>query len=132
VEPVIQFRVALTVSDFDKALSFFRDALGLPVLQEWPSAEGRGAVLSVREAVLEVLDQNHAAFVDGIEAGRRVSGQVRFAFQVSNLEEAMAAARASGAQLVRGPVGTPWKDVIARFTGPDGLQVTLFQSPPAK
>jgi catechol 2,3-dioxygenase-like lactoylglutathione lyase family enzyme len=131
MEPARQFRVALTVGDFEKALSFFRDALGLTVQQEWPSAEGRGAVLTVREAVLEILDPKHAAFVDGIEAGRRVSGQVRFAFQVEDLEEAMTAAQASGAQLVRGPVETPWKDVNARFSGPDGLQVTLFQKPKA-
>ena len=38
-------------------------------------------------------DVAHAAYVDNIEAGRRVSGQVRFAFEVPNLQDAMAAAR---------------------------------------
>ncbi len=56
--------------------------------------------------------------------------QVRFAFEVSNLQDAMAAAGAAGVPLVSGPVETPWKDLNARVAGPDGLQVTLFQSPP--
>jgi len=121
-----QFRVALTVSDIEKALSLFRDALGLPVQEEW-STNGRGVVLSIKQATLEIIDQEHAAFVDRMEAGRRISGQVRFAFEVPNLQEAIAEAGEAGAQLVNGPVETPWKDRNARFVGPDGLQVTLFQ-----
>jgi methylmalonyl-CoA/ethylmalonyl-CoA epimerase len=77
----------------------------------------------------------HAAFVDRIETGKRSSGQVRpgqvrFAFEVSNLQDSMAAASAAGVPLVSGPVQTPWKDLNARVAGPDGLQVTLFQTPP--
>jgi len=121
-----QFRVALTASDLPKALSFFRDVLGLAVQQEW-SSHGRGVVLSIPEATLEILDAEHAAFVAQVEAGRRVSGQVRFAFQVPDLPEALAAAGREGVQLVSGPVQTPWQDRNARLEGPDGLQVTLFQ-----
>lgn len=135
MNPAKQFRVALTVSDFDKALSFFRDVLGLPVQQEWDAGEGRGVVLAIREATLEILDQEHSAFVDRIETGKQSSGgvrsgQVRFAFEVSNLQDAMAAAGAAGVPLVGGPMETPWKDLNARVAGPDGLQITLFQSPP--
>jgi methylmalonyl-CoA/ethylmalonyl-CoA epimerase len=130
VNPATQFRVALTVGDFDKALSFFRDVLGLPVQQEWAADEGRGVVLSMPKATLEILDREHAAFVDRIETGKRTSGQVRLAFEVSNLQDAMAAAGAAGVPLVSGPVETPWKDLNARVAGPDGLQVTLFQPPP--
>ncbi len=127
-----QFRVAFTVSDIEKALSFFRDVLGLAVQQEWSADEGRGVVLSIKQATLEILDPAHAAYVDRIETGRPVSGQVRFAFEVPNLQEAVAKARKAGAQLVSGPVETPWKDVNARLIGPDGMQVTLFQSPAIK
>ena len=135
MNPATQFRIALTVSDLQKALSFFRDVLGLPVQQEWDAGEGRGVVLAIPKATLEILDQEHAAFVDRIETGRQSSGrvrpgQVRFAFEVPNLQDAVAAAGAAGVPLVGGPVATPWKDLNARVAGPDGLQVTLFQSPP--
>ena len=82
------------------------------------------------KATLEILDREHAAFVDRIETGKRTSGQVRLAFEVPSLKEAMAAASAAGVPLVSGPVETPWKDLNARVAGPDGLQVTLFQTPP--
>jgi len=130
VNPATQFRIALTVSDLERALSFFRDVLGLPVQQEWDAGEGRGVVLSMPKATLEILDRAHAAFVDRIETGKRTSGQVRLAFEVSNLQDTMAAAGAAGVPLVSGPVETPWKDLNARVAGPDGLQVTLFQTPP--
>ena len=102
MNPATQLRVALTVGDF---------------------------------ATLEILDQEHTAFVDRIETGKQSSGrvrpgQVRLAFEVSNLQDAMAAAGAAGVPLVSGPVETPWKDLNARVAGPDGLQVTLFQTPP--
>jgi methylmalonyl-CoA/ethylmalonyl-CoA epimerase len=131
----MQFRVALTVSDVDQALSFFRDVLGLPVQQEWDAGEGRGVVLAIPQATLEILDPEHSAFVDRVETARQSSGrvrpgQVRFAFEVPNLQDAVAAAGAAGVPLVNEPVETPWKDLNARVAGPDGLQVTLFQTPP--
>ena len=129
MESARQFRIALTVENFDRALAFYRDVIGLPVQQEWSSVHGRGIVLSIREATLEILDQGHAEMVDSIEVGRRLSGPVRFAFQFRDLPGALDSARAAGAELVHAPVETPWKDLNARLVGPDGLQMTFFQSP---
>jgi lactoylglutathione lyase len=129
MEAARQFRVALTVDNFESALSFYRDVVGLRVQQEWSTAHGRGIVLSIKEATLEILDRAHAEMVDTIEVGSRVSGQFRFAFQFSNLQSALASAQAAGAQLLHAPVETPWKDLNARLTGPDGVQMTFFQAP---
>ena len=129
MEAARQFRVALTVDNFESALSFYRDVIGLHVQQEWSSPHGRGIVLSIKEATLEILDRSHAEMVDTIEVGSRVSGQFRFAFQFSNLQSALASARAAGAHLLHAPVETPWKDLNARLVGPDGVQMTFFQAP---
>ena len=129
MEAARQFRIALTADNFERTLSFYRDVIGLPVQQEWSSPHGRGIVLSIKEATLEILDRPHAEMVDTIEAGRRVSGQLRFAFQFSDLQPALASAKAAGAQLVHGPVETPWKDLNARLIGPEGIQMTFFQAP---
>jgi predicted enzyme related to lactoylglutathione lyase len=127
-----EFRIALTVPDFNAALGFYRDVIGLPVRQEWPSTEGRGVVLGVPHATLEILDQAHAAWVDRMEAGRRVSGPVRFAFQFTDMTGAMGRAASAGAKLLRGPIETPWGDFNARLVGPDGLQLTFFSPSPAQ
>ena len=38
---VTELRVALTVEDFDQALAFYRDALGLEQVADWSSESGR-------------------------------------------------------------------------------------------
>ena len=122
---VTELRVALTVEDFDRAVAFYRDALGLEQIADWSSATGRVVVLEAGRATLELFDQAQAESVDAIEAGRRVSGTVRFALQVedSGLAERLVAA---GAERVAPPVTTPWGDRNARVQAPDGMQLTLF------
>jgi catechol 2,3-dioxygenase-like lactoylglutathione lyase family enzyme len=121
-----EFRVALTVDDFDKCVSFYRDVIGLSVIQEWPSAEGKGILFSIEKATLEILDQRHAEWVDYMEVGRRLSGPVRFALNMPNMRSVLSSAEAAGARIIGGPVQTPWKDVNARLIGPDGTQITFF------
>ncbi len=69
-----ELRVALTVEDLDEAAALYRDALGLPAVEEWSRPEGRGLILDAGPASIELLDQAEAARVDRIEAGERVSG----------------------------------------------------------
>ena len=123
-----EFRIALTAADYDKTLSFYRNALGLTVLQEWPSQDGRGSLLSLGNATLEILDEAHAAWVDRIEVGRRVSGPVRFALKFSDLDLTLKSAVGNGARIFREPALTPWNDISARIEGPDGMQMTFFAS----
>jgi catechol 2,3-dioxygenase-like lactoylglutathione lyase family enzyme len=55
---ICELRVALTVTDLDQALRLYRDGLGLPVVKEWASPQGRGYVLAVDHATLELVDQD--------------------------------------------------------------------------
>lgn len=123
---VTELRVALTVADFDEALAFYRDALGLEQLADWSSKSGRVVLLDAGHATLELFDEAQAATVDVIEAGRRVSGQVRLALAVADSEETARRLVAAGAEQVAPPVTTPWGDRNARVRAPDGMQLTLF------
>ena len=84
-------------------------------------------VLDLGRATLEVFDEEQAKTIDQIEVGRRISGQIRFALQVPDLQAAMSRLQAYGATLVHPPVVTPWGDLNVRFQDPDGMQITLFQ-----
>jgi catechol 2,3-dioxygenase-like lactoylglutathione lyase family enzyme len=126
---VLELRVTLTVADFEEALSFYRDALGLEQLADWSSEDGRVVVLEAGRATIELFDERQAETVDAIEAGRRVSGQVRLALQVADSEEAARRLVAAGAEQVAPPVTTPWGDRNARVLSPDGIQMTLFTTP---
>src|SRR2546423_12134462 len=77
---VRELRLVLTVQDFDGALSFYRDALGLDVEAVWASEGGHVTLLSAGRATLELVDEAHAAEIDRPEVGRRVAGPVRVAF----------------------------------------------------
>jgi methylmalonyl-CoA/ethylmalonyl-CoA epimerase len=118
--------VALTVADFDGALRFYRDALGLEQVADWTSETGRVILLEAGRATLELLDEAQAATVDAIEAGSRVSGAVRLALEVPDSEEAARRLIVGGGEEVAPPVSTPWGDRNARVRAPDGMQLTLF------
>ena len=123
---VTELRVALTVEDFDRAVAFYRDALGLEQIADWSSATGRVMVLEAGRATLELFDAAQAESVDAIEAGRRVSGTVRFALRVEDSGGMADRLVAAGAERVGPPVITPWGDRNARVQAPDGMQLTLF------
>jgi lactoylglutathione lyase len=123
---VKQLRLVLTVPDFDAALRFYRDALGLDVEAVWSSEGGHVVLLSAGRATLELVDEAHAAEIDRIEVGRRVAGPVRLAFEVDDSETLATRLGESGATLVGGPVTTPWNDRNVRLEAPDGTQLTLF------
>ena len=126
--PVMELRVALTTKDFERLVRFYCDGLGLEPAQVWPSDHGQALLIDMGKAGLEIFDEKQAQTVDQIEAGRRISGQIRFALQVPDLEAAMERLITHGAELVHQPVVTPWGDRNVRLQDPDGLQVTLFQA----
>lgn len=125
---VKELRVALTVQDFDEAVAFYRDALGLKQLEDWSSESGRVILLEGGKATLELLDEAQAAAVDEIEAGARVSATIRIALEVGDSERTASRLVAAGADEVAPPVLTPWGDRNARVRAPDGMQLTLFSS----
>jgi methylmalonyl-CoA/ethylmalonyl-CoA epimerase len=122
----MELRVVLTVPDFDEALGFYRDALGLQQLADWSGDDGRVILLDAGRATIELFDERQAESVDRIEAGRRVSGQVRLAVSVEDLDTASAALVAAGATAEAQPVVPPWGGRNARLRTPDGMQLTLF------
>ena len=124
--PVKELRLALTVEDYDRALAFYRDALGLPVLGAWSEPAGRVTLLDAGRATLELLDPEHADAVDSLEVGRRVAGAVRIALQVEDSAAVADELEAAGAERLAGPVVTPWQHRNVRLVAPDGMQLTLF------
>jgi hypothetical protein len=87
--PVMELRVALTTEAFDRLASFYREGLGLEPSQVWPEDQGRALVLDMGKATLEVFNEKQAQTIDQIEVGRRISGQIRFALQVPDLNASM-------------------------------------------
>jgi catechol 2,3-dioxygenase-like lactoylglutathione lyase family enzyme len=124
--PVRELRLAYTVDDYDAAVRFYRDVLGLPVIQEWDQPTGSGAILDAGRATLELLSVDQSDLVDRVEVGEVVSGPIRLALEVEDSEQTANALASAGAQKVGGPVVTPWSHKNVRLRAPDGMQLTLF------
>lgn len=128
--PISELRVAITTSDYERLVNFYCAGLGIEPAQIWNNGQGKALILDMGHATLEIFDEAQAQTIDQIEAGKRVSGQIRFALQVPDLNAAMERLIANGATLVHPAVITPWGDHNVRLQDPDGMQITLFQATP--
>ena len=123
---VQELRLVLTVSEFEAAVALYRDALGLPELEDWSEDDAKIVVLDAGRATLELVNEKQAETIDRIEVGSRVSGQVRIAFKVADSEATAERLARAGAETVANAVTTPWNDRNVRMRDPEGMQLTLF------
>jgi lactoylglutathione lyase len=125
-QTVRELRLVVTAPDYEEALAFYRDALGLKELAVFSSPDGHVTLLDAGRATLELTDPANAAFIDEVEVGRRVAGHIRVAFEVDDSEATSAVLVEAGATLVAPATRTPWNSLNARLDAPAGLQLTLF------
>jgi lactoylglutathione lyase len=123
---VRELRLVVTAEDYDEALRFYRDVLGMPEREAISDDEGRVAILDAGRATLELTDPPHAAWIDELEVGRRVAGHVRVALRVGDSTVETRRLEEAGATVLAEPRPTPWGSLNARLEGPAGLQLTLF------
>ena len=123
---VHELRLVVTAEDYDEALGFYRDVLGMPELEAISDDEGRVAILDAGRATLELTDPPHAAWIDELEVGRRVAGHVRVALRVDDSAAETRRLEEAGATVLAEPRPTPWGSLNSRLEGPAGLQLTLF------
>lgn len=124
---VSQLRIVVTAPDYEEAVRFYRDVLGMEETAAFSGDGGEVVILEAGRATLEIADPAHADYVDRVEVGNRVAGHIRLAFEVEDAEESTGQAARAGAILVAPPTRTPWDSLNSRLEGPAGLQLTLFQ-----
>lgn len=125
-ESVRELRLVVTAPDYEEAVAFYRDVLGLHEREAYDTEGGRVTILEAGRATLEIADPNQAAFIDRIEVGSRVAGKYRVAFEVDDSAATTARLAAAGATVIAEPTVTPWNSLNARLEAPAGLQLTLF------
>src|SRR6266536_2228004 len=68
---VKELRLVVTADDYEEAVAFYRDVLGLPQRASYSSENGRVVILEVERATLEIADPGQAEYIDEVEVGRR-------------------------------------------------------------
>jgi catechol 2,3-dioxygenase-like lactoylglutathione lyase family enzyme len=121
-------RLVVEAEDFDAAVRFYRDVLGLP---EEAAFEGEGdarvMILDAGRATLEIANPAQKRMIDEVEVGRQVAPRMRVAFEVLDSVAKTDELVAAGAALIASPRETPWRSLNSRLAAPAGLQITLFQ-----
>jgi lactoylglutathione lyase len=125
---VRQLRLVVHAEDYEQALRFYRDVLGMPE-QEAYAGEGGAhvTILDAGRATLELANTAQVEMIDRVEVGRRVAPHFRVALEVDDTRAATVAAVEGGAQVVAEPTETPWRSLNARLEAPAGVQLTLFE-----
>jgi predicted enzyme related to lactoylglutathione lyase len=113
--------------DFDEAVAFYRDVLGLSEEFSVESDDARVMALKAGRATLEIINPAQRRLIDRLEVGRPVSRNIRVAFEVTDVDLATVTVVAAGAELIASPTETPWRSLNARLEAPAGLQITLFE-----
>ncbi|WP_370741081.1 VOC family protein [Cellulomonas telluris] len=122
-----QLRLIIETEDFDSALRFYRDLLGMPEQIAFATqGDDRVAILHAGIATIELATPTHAQRIDEVEGAPR-SGAPRIALEVEDAELASDLAVQEGAELIAPPVRTPFQTINARVRAPAGWQVTFFQ-----
>ncbi|MFH5822760.1 VOC family protein [Georgenia sp. AZ-5] len=125
---VRQLRLVVEAEDYDAALTFFRDVLGMPEeLAYRGDDDERVAILDAGRATLELANPLHRRVVDQLETGSGEGPAIRLALEVDDAATVTADLLRAGAAGIAPPTPTPWRSLNARVAGPAGLTVTVFQ-----
>jgi predicted enzyme related to lactoylglutathione lyase len=125
---VRQLRLVVEAEDFERAVRFYRDVLGMP---EEDAFSGPGdalvVILDAGRATLEIANPAQKRMIDEVEVGRQVAPRLRVAFEVDDAEGVTRRLADGGAEVIMPPIETPWRSLNARLEAPAGLQITVFQ-----
>ena len=124
-----QLRLIIEAPDFDEAVTFFRDVLGMPEQPAFATdGDDRVSILNVGSATIEVASAQHIRNIDEIEGAPPASApMLRLALEVGDTASAVESASGAGMTVVAPTAETPFRSLNARVAGPAGWQITFFQ-----
>ena len=122
-------RLVVEATDYDEALHFYRDVLGLRQAEAYEGEGGaRVAILDAGRATLELANPAQKRMIDEVETGRSgIAPKYRVAFEVRDTQTVIDELVGAGAELIAEPIETPWRSLNARLGAPAGMQLTIFQ-----
>ncbi|MFX1821929.1 VOC family protein [Pseudarthrobacter sp. CC4] len=125
---VRQLRLIVEAEDYEAALTFYRDVLGLTEQAVFEGdGDARVTILEAGRATLELSNPSQVKMIDQVEADGQPSAKIRLAFEVDDSAAKTKELVEAGGTLIAEPRETPWKSLNSRLAAPAGLQVTLFQ-----
>ncbi|WP_194831960.1 VOC family protein [Nocardia sp. XZ_19_369] len=116
---ILSSRIILRPADYQRALDFYRDGLGLAIAREYPG----GTVFFAGQSLIEVAAHGGS--------GESSSFQGAIWLQVRDVADAAAELAVKGIAIDRAPVQEPWGLIEMWVRDPDGVPIVLVEVPPA-
>ena len=124
----LQLRLVVEADDYEQAVAFYRDALGLPEIAAFSGGgDAHVTILDAGKATLELANNAQRAMIDRVEVGHPTTPRLRVAFEVRDAAGQTQRLVEAGATLVAAPTETPWQSLNSRLDAPADLHITLFE-----
>jgi len=112
--------------DLDASRRFYTEVLELPVVEEWDQEEGKGCIVVIGHAQLELCEV--PASWEGFDAAyEQPVANDKVALQLRTPSVAAWAERLRGRWAFDPPVDRPWGHRYLYLRDPDGLRVALYE-----
>lgn len=119
------FNIVRHTQGFQRMLHFYRDLLGLTVVQAWDEPGNRGAILAlggrVENATVEILD------MAGLAAPGQPPANVEVGIYLDDVEAWHDEVQARGVAIARGLEDTSWGHRSFGVDDPDGMRIWFVQ-----
>lgn len=108
--------------DFDTSFVFFRDVLGLPVVESFEDNDKRGVVFGIGDGgQLEFFGRRNTQDVSLVDC------HLRLKFMVDDVQAEYQRLQRSGVKVLEPLEDKPWGERTFTLEAPDGVRITLSQ-----
>ncbi|MBY6190352.1 VOC family protein [Microbulbifer agarilyticus] len=115
--------IALATNQFEAVAEFYEEMLGLPVVDQWDRARGRGRRFDLGGMQLEILDNQRVPEPMNLGPSRN---SVHVVVEVSDIDDSHTQLRERGNK-PPAVEDTSWGARLFRLNDPDGVAVTFLQ-----
>lgn len=114
----MRFQFVFVAADYEAAIRFYGEGLGLPVEHAWDRGADRGSIFRAADGFIEIVSDS---------MGLRGPHGIGVAIQTEDLESRYRRVLSSGLIAEREPEDRPWGTREFSVLDPDGYAVTFFQ-----
>src|SRR5712692_1878792 len=121
-----QFRCAFHAKDYESTVAFYRDGLGLPVVETWDRGrDDRGTLFRAASGIVEVMALPHQK-EEGSAWDYREPQGVMMVIEVENVDELHGRALARGLPVKERLKNQAWGHRSFIVSDPNGLAIYFF------